>query len=112
MVDTSPFDRAMDVLGHRYRRRLLVELHDSTRGSGVQSAEDAVRRRGSASRTDERDRLRIELVHSHVPKLESYGYVGWDEDTGAVSRGPRWAEIRPLVRLLDDHEDGLPDGWL
>lgn len=56
--------------------------------------------------------LQTELVHNHLPKLESLGYVRWDRETGEVSKGPNWGEIEPLLRLLRDHEGELPDDWL
>jgi hypothetical protein len=56
--------------------------------------------------------LQSELVHSHLPKLEDMGYIEWDRDTGKIRKGPNWNEIAPLLELIHDHQDELPDGWL
>ena len=52
------------------------------------------------------------MFHSHLPRLENHGFITWDRDAGTLERGPNWAEIAPLVRLLNDHQDELPEGWL
>lgn len=56
--------------------------------------------------------IKIELIHSHLPKLEEHEYITWDRESGEISKGPNWSEIAPLLHLLDEHADELPDGWL
>lgn len=47
----------------------------------------------------------ILLYHTHLPKLDDYGLVDWDEDTQEVSKGPNFGQARPFLELLDEHDD-------
>lgn len=109
MDDTDRFGRGVDALGHRYRRRLLVALldhnpqddddaQDAERALGIEGGDDAL--------------IETQLFHHHLPKLEDLGYIAWDRETGEIRKGPDWEEIEPLLQLLRDHEEELPDGWL
>ncbi|WP_345783346.1 DUF7344 domain-containing protein [Natrialbaceae archaeon AArc-T1-2] len=64
------------------------------------------------SENEEATVLKTELVHSHLPKLAEMGYITWDRNTNEISKGPKWDEIEPLLELIDNHQDELPDGWL
>lgn len=105
LTECASLDSALDALGDRQRRLLLVSLlehnpHDDTpvHGSGLED-----------SSTMEHAVL---LHHVHIPKLEAGGYIEWDPDRQEVSKGPNFEEIRPLLELLVDHEAELPDNWL
>ena len=106
------FDRAVAALGDRYRRRLLVALLDENpQDDDDLQVEESVL--GTEGGDDEASHvLNIELVHMHLPKLESLGYITWNQEAGDISKGPNWDEIEPLLRLLRDHADELPDDWL
>lgn len=108
----SGSDRAIDALGHRYRRRLLVALldHNPQDIDDAQGAEQALGTAEGGGRDD--GLIETELVHTHLPKLADYGYITWDRETGTIETGPNWAEIEPVLQLLDDHADELPGGWL
>lgn len=54
----------------------------------------------------------VELLHVHLPKLSRAGYVAWDDEDGTVSRGPAFGSVRPLLELMAEHPDALPDGPL
>jgi hypothetical protein len=56
--------------------------------------------------------LEIELVHNHLPKLEDMGFISWDRTANEISKGPNWEEIAPLLKLIHDHQDELPEDWL
>ena len=60
---------------------------------------------------DEPDVLRIQLVHNHFPKLDSLGFVDWNPQTQELTQGPRFGEIEPFLRLMNEHQEQLPDGW-
>lgn len=101
-VEKISFDDMADALAHVQRRKLLVALleHNPQDDAPVVIADsDAV------------ERL-VSMHHAHLPKLADYGFIMWNEDTHEVVKGPKFDEIRPLLELLDDHEDELPDNWL
>lgn len=102
----QPFDDALDALAHVQRRKLLVALleHNPQDDAPVRIVESE----------DEHDTVQrlVKMEHTHLPKLEKYGFIVWDRERNEVSKGPNFAEIRPLLELLDDHGDELPAGWL
>ena len=106
------FDGAVEALGHRYRRRLLIALLEHN-PQDDEDAQDAERALGTVSGADADEKLiETELVHTHLPKLAELGYIRWDRAEGTISKGPEWDEIKPLIELLNDHADELPEGWL
>lgn len=100
-------DELFDALANVHRRRVLVELlaHNPQRDT-VRVPED-VRDEEKALET-----LQEELYHTHLPKLEQAGFIRWNRETQQVMKGPRFDEIRPLLELMCDHADELPDDWL
>lgn len=100
------FDEMLHVLSNVQRRKLLVALlehnpqDDSPRVVGESAAEA-----GALTSM-------IEMHHVHLPKLEEHEFILWDRETNEVSKGSEFEEIRPLLELLRDHEDELPNGWL
>lgn len=89
-VSKAQVDTMMDVLRNRTRRSVLLALVDTTPATSL----DALL--GSLDGTGDR----VSLRHRHLPKLADVGYVEWDPEAGTISRGPRFAEVEPLVRLL------------
>jgi hypothetical protein len=89
------------------RRRLLVELLERpASGEAVRVPEDV--HRGDR----EVEALRFDLYHVHLPLLESAGYVRWDRETHEVERGDSFDQVRPVLQVLHDSRDRLPDGWV
>jgi hypothetical protein len=100
------FDDMVDAVAHIQRRKLLIALlehnpQDDTPIIVADSKDDA----------DALERL-VSMQHVHLPKLVDYGFIEWDKDSHEVVKGPNFDAIKPLLRLLDDHEDELPDDWL
>jgi hypothetical protein len=52
------------------------------------------------------------MRHTHLPKLEESGFIEWDQERNIVRKGPQFEEIQPLLELMENHADELPDGWL
>ncbi|MFC7096278.1 DUF7344 domain-containing protein [Halobaculum marinum] len=96
------------VLSDGHRRRLLVALMQSNpRDESELHSESVV-----DELTDEDDQfLRHRLHHVHLPKLNAAGFISWDRERDVITRGPRFDEIRPLLRLMERHADELPDDW-
>ena len=108
MATTDPWQDPLLALADPYRRNLLVALLDDN----PQDEEDLdpLNRRGG---TDATPLAReTELVHVHLPKLAEMGFIEWDRATGEISKGPDWEAIAPIVQLLHEHREELPDGWL
>lgn len=95
-------DRALNVLSHACRRRLLFALYEEvTAGDGGPINYTSI----TPFRTEER---RILLYHAHLPTLEESGYITWNEAEKTIQKGPRWDEIEPLLELIYSHLSELP----
>ena len=106
LADSTRFDVVLGALSHVYRRRLLVELCAT---EGITLAED----RGLiANGGVDPEVVHQQLFHVHLPKLAESGYIEWDRTNDVVRAGDRFGEIAPLLDLIDDHADELPEGWL
>lgn len=104
---TQPtFNEMLDALGNIQRRKLLLALLNHNPQDDESVVIDAEETAG-----EELTRL-VEMKHSHLPKLEEYGFISWNQETNQVSKGPNFEEIRPLLELLSEHEDELPEEWL
>ena len=51
----------------------------------------------------ERDESDASMHHVHLPKLADAGFVDWGRETGAVTRGSTFDEVRPLLETLAGH---------
>jgi hypothetical protein len=109
-VVTTPspcLDEAFDVLSSIHRRRLLMDLrqgHVARLGRATQVVADGGDR--------DHGTLEVELYHCHLPKLARAGFVTWDREGGSIEQGPRFDEIEPMLGLLDENADLLPDVWV
>lgn len=97
-------DVQVELLADGTRRRLLVALLDDAPGESPITLTE----RGGETGTPER----IEMQHLHLPKLADAGVVRWDRENNLVLQGPQFDELEPLLTVLHDHADELPDEWL
>jgi Ser-tRNA(Ala) deacylase AlaX len=95
-----------DALKHPYRRRILMLVSEHNPRD-----ENEFNVKNLATEDDDLELFTTELYHAHLPKLADAGYIEWDEDTHTIRRGQNFEEIAPLLRLMDDHQDELPEGW-
>lgn len=104
--EPSSLDRSFTALRHPYRRRILGLISEhNPRDEDEFSVDDL------ATEEDDLELLASELYNVHLPMLVESGFIEWDEDTQTIRRGPNFDEIAPLLRLMHDHQDELPDGW-
>ena len=103
---SNSFDDMVDALAAVQRRKLLVALLEH---NPQNDAPDVIADSESESAAVER---LVSMRHVHLPKLADYGFIEWHEDTHEVLKGPNFDEIRPLLELLENHEDELPVDWL
>ncbi|MFC6960854.1 DUF7344 domain-containing protein [Halocatena marina] len=101
-------DTALDLLADRYRRRLLIALLEHN----PQDDQDTQIPAEITIADEDLDQLHIQIIHTHLPKLESAGVIVWDRSSNNVSKGPQFDELLPLLQLMYDHADDLPDEWL
>jgi len=106
-------DDAFDALADRRRRQLLVDLlhHEP---QPVPTLSDASRELLGANESlldeflsgnleiDDADKTAVRMYHVHLPKLVEYGYVEWDRDADAVSKGKKFDAIHHLLEILDE----------
>lgn len=104
--ETITSDNILDALADVQRRKLLIALleHNPQNDDPVVIAD-------SESESDAVERL-VSMQHVHLPKLVDYGFIEWNEDTHEVLKGANFDEIKPLLELLETHEDELPADWL
>lgn len=82
-------DTVFEALSSSDRRKLLASLiADSPPDDSAQHVPD-----------DD-----ILLYHTHLPKLDDYGFVDWNEDDQTVTRGPNFDLARPFLELLAEHD--------
>lgn len=95
-------DQALRVMSHTLRRRLLFELYVGVSQRGRERVSyDDIQPFGTRA-------ARVQLLHAHLPKLEDYGYITWNESEKTISEGPRWGEIEPILELIYTHLNELP----
>lgn len=105
-VNTRPLpDEQLDTVTPEVRRRLLGTLLDKHHGDTPIKIDEWV------GETDTESTL-ITMHHVHLPKLVARGFIRWDRETNLVTRGPQFGEIEPLLTVLDDHQDELPNTWV
>jgi hypothetical protein len=107
MVEHGQLETALDALSHPYRRQLLVALLEAN-----PQDDDDTDPMNLLDGEDESEVLETSLYHAHLPKLEDLGFIDWDKETGQISTGPEWEHIEPLLQLIENHSDELPDDWL
>lgn len=98
------FDQMLDALEALQRRRVLVALleapDDSVHGISDFGAEPGLESDSTV------------MQHVHLPKLERYGFIDWDQDDRVVRAGDQFDEIEPFLELLCKNEDRLPSDWI
>lgn len=104
-----PPDTLLSAVSNEHRRAILTALDDQPEktlefDALVEEVADRVQD-GNAepASDDQRQRVRIALHHTHLPKLEEAGMIDYEAETGRVQVvvGKRNQEILPLIELLD-----------
>lgn len=96
----------LDALSHQPQRRMLLRLHHHNPADDVPDGlEDLDVEDGDLETL-------LDFQHYHLPQLEAKGFVEYDREEHKVTKGPNFEEIEPILELIDEHRDELPDGWL
>ncbi|WP_135302270.1 DUF7344 domain-containing protein [Haloarcula amylovorans] len=110
-MDSRPPDsRVFEAFANRYRRQLLLALF--TANPQNDDDIDPLNLLRESETEDDPEVTRVTLRHVHLPKLADSGFIEWDRESGEISKGPDWEQIAPILRLLHEHRDELPDEWL
>ncbi|MFC6873678.1 DUF7344 domain-containing protein [Halobellus marinus] len=99
--------RVFKALANSSRRQLLFALFDAQPQDGDHL--DPLDLLVDGATTDDLAAIRLELRHFHLPKVADMGFIEWHRESGTLSMGPNWEEIAPLLQLMHDHRDELPD---
>lgn len=102
------FDEMFDALGAVQRRQVLVGLLESPDGSLRGLTDPGAEPGTETGFTGDT----VSMAHVHLPKLEDYGFVDWDEDADVVQAGERFDEIEPLLGLLDENQELISNDWV
>lgn len=83
-------DVAFDLLGVARRRYLLYYLSDRSDGratieEAIEGVRDLADGQSGSTNPPPRQTVRLELIHSHLPRLEAKGVVDWDPRHGDVN---------------------------
>jgi len=87
---SARLDSVMNALTKPERRLVLLRLLDDPVDVDVESI----------TREISDENARLQLYHVHLPKLADEGYVEWDTESETVSRGPDFAYVEPVLRML------------
>ncbi len=98
-VPSEAIDSMMDALGKPTRRVVLTTLS----GDNAEISLAALERRMND------ENVRVQLVHTDLPKLADAEYITWDSDSRTVSKGPRFFEVEPLVQFLNERNAKFPE---
>lgn len=105
-VAATSFDSLLDALGHVDRRRLLLALQQATAKDELPVEIEQV-----VPATTERDVL-VSMRHVHLPKLADLGVIETTRADRAVTPGPRFEDVEPVLDMLDANRDRLPADWV
>ncbi|WP_425607388.1 DUF7344 domain-containing protein [Halomontanus rarus] len=98
---SETLDATYTLLSDSRRRHLLYCLGDDSQMTTEDlSLEIAAQERDvstEAVHEDDRKRVEITLVHTHLPRLTDHDVLEVDSETGDVTTAERFAEIRPFV---------------
>jgi hypothetical protein len=104
----ASLDAMLDMLSDSHRRRILLAVSDHNPRDEDEFVTDSFIPSDAESESLQHIR---KLRHIHLPKLDDRGYIEWNQDTETIRRGPNFDDIAPLLQLMDDHEDELPNDW-
>lgn len=91
-------DGFAEAMGHEYRRRVLFMLYSD--GDTQLDVPDDLNTTGH-----DPEQFHLALVHIHLPKLESNGFITWDRADGTIQRGERFESLGPLLEVLEMYYD-------
>ncbi|ADB61142.1 hypothetical protein Htur_2262 [Haloterrigena turkmenica DSM 5511] len=91
------------LLADRTREYLLCHLSTVDRTTVHDAAERLAAWSWEAAElaTRERDRITVQLVHNHLPRLAEYDVIVYDRSSDVVTTGPNFADLEPYVEPIE-----------
>lgn len=111
-MSDSRLDASLRLVSDRQRRRILRRLRDDPTGTTtLEDLLDDLSDGGAAPTADppDRDRLSIQLIHSHLPKLNDHGVIDYDRDDEVIRYRPDEGVETVLDALPADEAQPLRD---
>lgn len=99
---------ALSTLANIHRRRVLLALLDHN----PQAVREISLPDDGCIEGTEAEGFQVQMYHVHLPKLEAAGLIKWNRDDLQVVKGPEFDEIKPLLELLVNNAEVLPEGEL
>lgn len=103
----NPLDASLQLVADRRRRQVIRELRqDPTNSATLDELVDRLFEAEpvAADPATDRERLAIQLYHSHLPKLADHGVVEYDRQRGTVQYVPD----DQIETVLDSLPDTVP----
>ena len=112
-------DDVFDALADGQRRQLLVDLLESDlqrvadlsdTSRELTEANDALLDQFLSGQVEipEADTELIQKHRVHIPKLVEYGFIEWNPAECLVARGPRFDELKPVLRRIENQRTDHP----
>lgn len=105
MSSKNRFDELLGALADPYRRELLLALIQHNPQDDDDSDPLDIHPEGADAFSQ------MNIFMGHLPKLAELGVIDWDQDKNQISKGPDWQEFEPLLRLIAENKDRLPEEW-
>jgi DNA-binding transcriptional ArsR family regulator len=94
---TPSLDAIFDLLSNEHRRYILYYFHEQPQAvATVDELVTYLLTQFDARAAEDADRLRIQLLYSHLPKLEGHGILEYDERSETV----RYRDEREIERVV------------
>lgn len=97
-------DKLFKALSNQTRRYILTSIAKNDPNSSSALAIDEL----GVATADQVDSQHTVLHHQHLPQLDEVKLIDWDQETGVVTRGPRFEDIEPFIDLVEAFEGELP----
>lgn len=105
MTVTGRFDKVLEALADPYRRQLLLALIEHN------PQDDGDPDPLNIHPEDDDPLSKLNIFMGHLPKLDSMGIIEWNKEDDEIFKGPDWTEFEPLLQLIAENKDQLPEEW-
>lgn len=92
-----------EVVTSAARRKVIIALMESPPHRAVDLPSAA----NSPEDRIDTERLRLNLIHNHLPRMAAEGFIEWGRDPLRARQGPRFDEVAAVIEAIDAY-DGVP----